>query len=118
IVVKVAEAPIITIEPAEPLAAREVHKSGSVPPLVERWMHVIETIPGACPDKHAVDKPLRSPVTIRRAIKRLVRVVSVRTHRRSVVVTVGRPNLDANRDLGLRADCRQPDENSQQSYML
>jgi hypothetical protein len=115
IVVKVAEAPIIAIEAAKAFAARKVDASGSVPPPVERGMQEVEPIPGACADEHAVDKPPRSPITIRRAVKRIIGVVSVRTHRWSVIKTVSRPNLDADGDLGLRADCRQGDQNSQQS---
>src|SRR5215472_3571853 len=96
VMIKVAQAPIITIEATEMFPAREVYKFGAVPPAIERRMQVIEMVPGACANEHAVDKPLRSPVTIRRATKRIIGIVAVRAHRRNIIKAVAWPDLDAN----------------------
>src|SRR5215472_17388744 len=96
VMVKAAEVPIITIEATEMFPAREVYKFRAVPPAIERRMQVIEMVPGACANEHAVDKPLRSPVTIRRATKRIIGIVAVRAHRRNIIKAVAWPDLDAN----------------------
>jgi hypothetical protein len=80
-------------EPMEVLPGK-VDISRSVPALIEHWLPVVETIPRAGADEYAVDKIVRSPVTIRSAAERIVRVVSVRARRGDVVVAVVPTDMD------------------------
>jgi len=91
--------PVVFPEPMEVLAGK-VDISRPVPSLIERWVHVIETIPRPGADEHAVDKIPRSPVTVRSATERIVRVVSVRACGGNVVVAVVSTDMDVDRNLG------------------
>jgi hypothetical protein len=63
-------------------------------------VHVVEAIPRPGANEHAIDKILRSPVTVRSATERIVRVVSVWACRGNVVVTVVTTDMDTDRNLG------------------
>lgn len=69
-------------------------------PVVSR-IPVIEVAPGADADEHSVYKIAWSPVTIRCAGVRIVRIKPPFAHRRRIVKAVTRPNLDAERNLCL-----------------
>jgi hypothetical protein len=109
---------VIVIEPVEPFTTREPSKSRPIPPPVKSRLVVVEAIPRAHSNEHSVDKVFRSPVTIRRAIERIVIVVPVCTRRRSVVEPISRADLHTNRHLSLRMDCGQHYENSQQGQVF
>jgi hypothetical protein len=104
IVIKMPE--VIVVEPVEPFTTREPSKSGPIPPPVKSWLVVVEAIPRTHSDEHSVDKVFRSPVTIRRAIERIVIVIPVWTRRRSVVEPISRADLHTNRHLSLRMGLR------------
>ena len=104
-IVVVPPAPLIVIVPVSPpeamkMFAGKVDISRPVPALIEHWLTVVETRPRPDADEHAVDKILGSPVTVRSATERIVRVVSVRTRRGDVVVAVVMTDLDIDRNLG------------------
>src|SRR5579864_9805003 len=91
VAVPIAEAPIMRPE------------TPAVVTTPESWMRVIEVIPGAGADEDAVHEPLRTPVAVRRARVRRIRIEPVLTYRRRVVGirTVSRSNLDPKRNLGM-----------------
>jgi hypothetical protein len=104
--------PVMVVKPME--APRKISISRPIPALIEHWVHVVKPIPRAGANEHAVDKPLRPPVTIRSATKRIVRIVSVRTCRGNVVVAVIRTDMNTDRNLGRRRHCRHRDEYTEQ----
>ena len=91
--------PVVFPKPMEVLAGK-VDISRPVPALIEHWLPVIETIPRPGADEHAVDKIVRSPVTVRSATERIVRVVSVRACGGNVIVAVVATDMDTDRNLG------------------
>src|SRR5215469_10594227 len=109
-----AEISVVAIPEVMEMLAREVNISRAVPAPIEHRLHVVETIPRAGANEHAVSKPLWAPVTVRCATERIVRIVSVRARRRNVVVAVVRPDMDTDRNLGRRRRRRQRDKYSQQ----
>src|SRR5215472_5699650 len=110
--------PVVVPEPMDVPVAGIVDISRSVPPLVEHRVQVVEAIPRPGANEHAVDKIFRRPVTIRSTTKRIIGVVSVRAHRRNVVVAVVRTDIDTNRNLGPRRRCRQRNEYNQQGQIF
>jgi hypothetical protein len=99
-----------SVSVAEPAVAVEALESAPVPvataPIVrpvERRMGVVEAIPGAGADEHTAGEPLRTPVTIGCAVKRIIRIIPVRADRRRVVKAVIRtyPDTDGNLRLGV-----------------
>jgi hypothetical protein len=109
-VMKPAE--IVTImEAVEPEAAIEVKRA-----VIHRT-RVIEVVPGARADKHAVHKPVGAVIAVRRATKRIVGIKTVRADRWRVVYAVSRPNLHANGNLRVRVRYGN-NEQSQQSNIL
>ena len=117
IALEVMETAVITIPVAIPevmeVLARKVNISRAVPATIEHRLHVVETIPRAGANEHAVSKPLWAPVTVRCAAERIVRIVSVRARRRNVVVAVVRPDMDTDRNLGRRRRRCQHHEDTQ-----
>ena len=105
--------PVVIPEVMEVLAGK-VSISRAVPATIEHRLHVVETIPRASANEHAVNKPLWAPVTVRCAAERIVRIVSVRACRRNVVVAVVGPDMDTDRNLGRRRRRRQRDKYTQQ----
>ena len=108
-------AALVVIVPVTPPEAMEmfsgkVNISRPVPALIQHWVRVVEVIPRARANEHAVDKPLRSPVAVRSAPVRIVRVVAVGACRRNVVVAVVPADMDTDRNLGRRSRCRQRDK--------
>src|SRR5215472_1957318 len=91
--------PVVVPVPIVMLAGK-VGISRPVPAVIEHWVGVVETIPRPGADEHAVYKIVRSPVTVRSATERIVRVVSVRTCRGNVVVAVIMADMDTERNLG------------------
>src|SRR5215472_9297124 len=96
--VKPAKTAIEVVEPDESRAAAE--------PDPESGMHVVEVIPGPSADEHSVDEPVRTPITVGCAIKRIIRVITPSAHRRRIVQAVARAYLHADRNLRLRISCR------------
>jgi hypothetical protein len=85
---------VVTImEAVEAEAAVEVKR-----PVIYRT-RVIEVVPGAGADKHAVHKPVGPVIAVGRAAKRIVGIKTVRADWRRVVNAVTGPDLNANGDL-------------------
>jgi hypothetical protein len=123
--VTIATKPVIAFKAMEPSVAvpvivepmevpGKINISRPIPALIEHWVHVVEPIPRAGANEHAVGKPLRPPVTVRCATKRIVGIVSVRACRGNVVVAVVRTDMDTDRNLGRRRHCRHRDEYTEQ----
>jgi hypothetical protein len=91
--------PVVVPVPIVMLAGK-IGISRAVPALIKHWVVVVETIPRPDADEHAVDKILRSPVTVGSATERIVRIVSVRACRGNVVVAVVMTDMDTDRNLG------------------
>src|SRR5215472_16779245 len=112
IVMPVSTVVIVPVAVPKPMPG-EVDISWPIPALIEHWLPVVETIPRAGANEHAVHKIIRPPVTAWSATKRIVRVVSVRARRRNVVVAVVPADMDTDRNLGRRRRCRQHHEGTQ-----
>lgn len=102
---------VMIMEAVEPEAAIEVKRA-----VIHRT-RVIEVVPGAGADKHAVNKPVGAVIAIRRAAKRIVGIKTVRADRRRVVYAVSRPDLHANGNLRVRVRYGN-NEQSQQSNIF
>lgn len=74
--------------------------------LVDLGMPVVEVVPGADADEHAICKIIRTPIAVGCATKRIIRIISVGADRRRIVVAVIRTDLHADGNLRLRIDCR------------
>lgn len=91
--------PVVVPVPIVMLAGK-IGISRPVPAVIKHRVVVVETIPRPDADEHAVDKILRSPVTVGSATERIVRVVSVRACRGNVIVAVIMTDMDTERNLG------------------
>src|SRR5215472_15188888 len=104
------EAPEITIPVKPAKTAMEIvepdESRSAAEPDPESGMHVVEVIPRPSADEHSVDEPIRTPITIGCAIKRIIRVIAPGAYRRRIVQAVARADLHADRNLRLRISCR------------
>jgi subtilisin family serine protease len=94
VVVNVAE-----VLKASPVA---VCRANPIAVPVELRMPEVEMIPGASADKHSVDEPFGPVIAIGHTGKRVVRIVAVGAHRRGIIESVVRTDLDTNGNLGVR----------------
>ena len=74
---------------------------------VERWMYVVEVVPGARADKHAAHKPVGAVITVRRAGKGIRWIETVGADWRGIVNAVTWADLNADGNLRLRIRHRQ-----------
>jgi hypothetical protein len=77
ITVRVKPAKTVIVEPDESRAAAE--------PDPESRMHVVEVVPRPGADEHSVDEPIRTPITVGCAIKRIILVIAPGAYRRRIV---------------------------------
>ena|SRR5579864_289897 len=84
-----------------------IAESTEPPALVKFGMPEIEVVPRTGTDEHTAVEPFRTPISIWRAIKRIIRIVAEFTDRRRIVIAVIRTELDTDCDLRLRIHCRQ-----------
>jgi len=94
----------VVVDIAEVLKASPVAVSRANPIAVpvELRMPEVEVIPGASADKHSFDEPFGPVIAIRHTGKRVVRIVAVGAHRRGIIESVVRTDLDTNGNLGVR----------------
>lgn len=107
-IAEVTTEPVVAIaESSEPVVvecfATEVPEA---PALVQVRMPEVEVVPGTGANEDATYEPLRTPVAVRRASKRIIWIVSVIAHRRRIVIAVIRADLDPNGNLRISIDCR------------
>jgi len=89
------------MEPLEPFVIVKVPVYPAAA-AIKLGMAVIEVVPRAGADEYVADEPFRTPVSVRRAGKRIVRVIAVRAYRWIMIETVSRPYLNSNGNLGVR----------------
>jgi hypothetical protein len=92
---------IVVVEPRiaekEPVAIMEAmaipHAAEVIRPVIYRT-HIVKVVPGAGADEHAIHKPLRPVVAVRRAAERIVGIEPPLANRWRVVHPVIRANVD------------------------
>ena len=67
---------------------------------------IVAVIPGASPDKHATDEPLRTVVALRCASVRIIGMVAVGAHGRRTDISGSDANPNPNRNSGVSGNRR------------
>jgi hypothetical protein len=88
-------------EPIAIVEAMDIPNAAEVIRPVVRRAHVVKVVPGARADKHAVRKPLRSVIAIRRAAKGIRRIEPPFTDRRRVIDPITRADVHSNANRNL-----------------
>src|SRR5262249_53339462 len=99
--------PANSFKPVEAKAAVEIEG-----PVV-CWTNKVEISPRTGSNKHTIHKIAGAPVAIWCARERIIGIEPVLTHRRRIVDTVGRTNMNTDRHLCLGMHSRQRHQNSQ-----
>ena len=108
IAAEVTTEPVVAIaESSVPIVVeRFATEVPEAPALVQVRMPEVEVVPGTGANEDATYKPLRTPVAVGRASKRIIWIVSVIAHWRRIVIAVIRADLDPNGNLRISIDCR------------
>jgi hypothetical protein len=95
---------------------RPAIKTPVVAPPIPR-MRIVKVVPGTGADEYAAHKPIRPPISIRRACIGIIRVVPISTNRWRVINSVRRADLNADCNLSVRINCRNG-QNDQQGKIF